>query len=899
MGGATNRPATKRATPTGKAAPPARADGETATTAPTPPIPTPPIPTPEGSSLVGSRVLRREDLRLLTGRGRYLDDLGHDALAVAFVRSPHAHARILDIDATDALDVEGLVAVYTWDDLAEADARSAADGGTPSRVSEPLPLLIPHPALTHGRTGYPLARDVVRHVGEAVVMVVATDRYLAEDAVDRIRVDYAVLPAVVGVAQARDGDRFVHPEVPGNVAAHLVQEVGDAATAIDAAPHTLELDLDVERSASMPLEGRGVLARWDRDEESLRIWSSTQTSTGLRAAIAAKLGLPLVKVHCTAPDIGGGFGVKIVHPWPEEVLVCWAARLLDRPVKWAEDRREHFVSSAHERQQLQHVRVGFDDDGRLLGLDVTFWHDNGAYTPYGIIAPIITATQLLGPYKPGTYRVEFASLYTNTVIVTPYRGAGRPQGVYAMERTMDAIAAHLGKDRAQVRAVNFITPAEMPYDHGLTFQDGRPLIYDSGDYPGLLDKLKALVDWDGFAAYADTARAQGRRVGIGLACYVEGTGVGPYEGAHVQVETSGRVNVAIGLTTQGQGHATAFAQVAAEVLGVAVEDVHVTSGDTRAFGYAVGTFASRAAVMSGNAVGLAATKVRDKTLRIAADALEVDEADLELADGQVRVKGAPGSSIPLGTVAVLANPLRYAFDASAAAATQFATGGSVDDPPVAEDDEPGLEATDYYSPPRSTFAAGMHAAVVETDPDTAEIRVLRYCVVHDCGTLVNPMIVEGQIHGGVAQGIGGALYERMVYDGAGQLLNASFMDFLMPYATEVPTVETDHLETPSPLNPLGIKGAGEAGVIPGMAVFASAVEDAEGIPITRMPISPSDLFALRAAHDAPGPGTAPGAGPAPDGRPAPGDPAAAPDLPKTPRTPRERTNAPSGRTTRS
>ncbi len=782
--------------------------------------------------MVGAPVARSEDPRLLTGQGRYLDDHGHEALAAAFVRSPHAHARIMSIDADDALDVDGLVAVYTYDDL-------------PGRIAEPLPLLIPHPALMHPRTGYPLARDVVRHVGEPVVMVVARDRYIAEDACDRIRVEYDMLPPVVGVATARGADRLVYDDVPGNVSAHLLQEVGDAPAAIDAAPHRLELDLEVERSASMPLEGRGVFARWDSDDESLRMYSSTQTSTSVRAAVAAKLDLPLHKVEVVTPDVGGGFGVKIVHPWPEEVLVPWAARQLGQEVKWAEDRREHFIASAHERGQLQSVRVGFDDDGRILGLDVRFWHDNGAYTPYGIIVPIITATQLLGPYKPGAYRVEFWSLYTNTVIVTPYRGAGRPQGVYAMERTMDAIAAALGKDRAEVRATNFIQPDEMPYDHGLMFQDGRPLVYDSGDFPESLRLLKKLVGWDDFADYRARAQAEGRRVGIGIACYVEGTGVGPYEGGHVVVETSGRVLVSTGLTSQGQGHRTMLAQIVADELGVAFGDVHVTTGDTRRFGYAVGTFASRTAVMSGNAVALAARAVRDKALRLAGEALEADPRDLEITDGQIGVKGNPGASIPLRTVAVLSNPLRYAFDEAAKQATQFVV-GDVSKPPVPEDEEPGLEGTDYYSPLRATFANGMHAAVVETDPETAEIRVLRYCVVHDCGRLVNPAIVEGQIHGGVAQGVGGALYERMVYDEHGQLLNASFMDFLMPYATEVPTVETDHLETPSPLNPLGVKGAGEAGVIPGMAVIASAVEDAEGFHITRMPLSPSELFHLRA-----------------------------------------------------
>ena len=787
------------------------------------------------TKLFGAPVARREDPRLLVGAGRFLDDLGTGAYAAAFVRSPHAHARILDIDLSGALEVDGLISIFTYEDL-------------PERVRDRLPLLIPHPSLTRPRTGYPLANGIVKHVGEPVVLVVARDRYLAEDACARIRVDYEPLTPVVGIDRSRAAADLVHDDVPGNVAAHLIQEVGDVASAMASAPHTLTLDLDIERSASMPIEGKGVYAIWDGDEGRLRMWSSTQTSTGVRACVAAKLDLPLAAVDCVAPDVGGGFGAKIVHPWPEEVLIPWAARLLDHDLKWAEDRREHFISSTHERGQLQRVSVGFDDEGRILALDVTFWHDNGAYTPYGIIVPIITSTQLLGPYKPGSYRCEFFSLYTNTVIVTPYRGAGRPQGVFAMERTMDAIAARLGIDRTEVRARNFILPTEMPYDQGLTFQDGRPLRYDSGDFPASLAKLKALVGWDEFAEYRDAAAAQGRRVGLGIGCYVEGTGVGPYEGGHVVVETSGRVNVATGLTTQGQGHETVFAQIVADTLGVPIDTVFVTTGDTRRMGYAVGTFASRAAVLSGNAIALAAAKVRAKALRIAADALEVAQDDLELVDGVIRVKGAPATSIDIGTVAVLANPLRYAFDEATKAATQFVGTSDPTKPPVAEGDEPGLEGKDFYSPTQATFANGMHAAIVETDPVTAEITILRYCVIHDCGTMINPMIVEGQIHGGVGQGVGGALFERMAYDESGQLLNASFMDFLMPYASEVPHIETDHLETPSPLNPLGLKGAGEAGCIPVSAVIASAIEDAEGFPITSMPISPNQLWELRRQH---------------------------------------------------
>lgn len=783
----------------------------------------------------GSRHKRTEDLRLTTGNGRYTDDIGAgtDVLEAAFVRSTHAHAKIIDIDVDDALEVPGVVAIYTWDDLEGAAA-------------QPLPVLIPHPTLTQPRTGYALAREEVHHVGEAIVMVVAHNRYQAEDAVAKIRINYQALPVVVGLDAARAAERAAHTDVPDNTAATMLQSNGDVEAGMAAATHVLSYDLSIDRSASMPLEGKAVHARWDPDDSSLRVYTSTQAATSVRAAIAAKLDLALTKVEVIAPDVGGGFGVKIVHPWPEEIMVPFAAMRLGRPVKWTEDRREHFISSAHERGQQHHVKVGFDDAGRILALDVEFWHDNGAYTPYGLICPIVTSTQLLGPYKPANYRVKFHSMYTNTVIVTPYRGAGRPQGVFVMERTMDRIAQFLGVDRTAVRSANFIQPDEFPYDHGLIFQDGRPLIYDSGNYPDQLTMLKDMIGWDTFAQRKAAAAKEGRLLGIGLACYVEGTGPGPYEGAHVNVLTDGSVEVAIGLTSQGQGHQTAFAQIAADELGVPFEKIRVTTGDTRRFGYAVGTFASRAAVMSGSAVALAARATKAKALRVAAEALECSPDDLEIVDGVVSMKGVPETSIPLAQVAVLSNPLRYAFDEAAKAATQFAKPADPNKPPVADDDEPGLEARDYYSPPRSTFASGMHAVIVEIDPDTSEIRIDRYCVVHDCGNLINPMIVEGQVHGGVAQGIGGALYEVMAYDEYGQLANASFMDFLMPYVTEVPQLELGHQQTPSPLNPLGIKGAGEAGVIPVPAVIASAVEDAVGFRIDAMPLNPDLLFGLRA-----------------------------------------------------
>jgi CO/xanthine dehydrogenase Mo-binding subunit len=792
----------------------------------------------------GEPIRRTEDVRLTLGNGHYLDDIGagQPVLEAAFLRSPHANARIRSIDIDAALDVEGVRAVYLYEDLE-------------GPMAEPLPVLIPHPALTAPRTPYALAKDRVHHVGQAVAMVVADDRYLAEDAAGKIRVDYEILPAVASLDVARAAQRRAHDDVPDNVAAHLLQTVGDLDAGFTKATHTLEFDLHVERSASTPLEGKGVYAKWDADDSSLRVYSSTQASTSVRAAISAKLEIPLLKVEVIAPDVGGGFGVKIAHPWPEELMVPLAAIRLGQPVKWAEDRREHFVSSSHERGQDHHVKVGFDDDGRVTALDVLFYHDNGAFTPYGIINPIITSTQLLGPYKPGAYRVDFYSMYTNTVQVTPYRGAGRPQGVFVMERTMDKIAQALGKDRAAVRAANFIQPDEFPYDQGMIFQDGRPLIYDSGNYPDQLTMLKDMIGWDDMAERRAEAASRGKLLGVGIACYVEGTGVGPYEGGHVHIQTDGTVDVATGLTSQGQGHQTMLAQIVADELGVEFDKIRVVTGDTRRFGYAVGTFASRTAVMSGSAVALAARAARAKALKVAANALECNEDDLDIIDGVVQMKGAPDTKIDLGTVAVLSNPLRYAFDKSAQAATQFTGTADFDKPPVADDDEPGLEGKDYYSPPRSTFASGMHGAVVEIDPETFDIHIDKYFVVHDCGRLINPMIVAGQVHGGVAQGIGGALYEKMVYDEDGQLQNASFMDFLIPYVTEIPqkelrALELGHQETPSPLNPIGVKGAGEAGVIPVSALIASAVEDAVGFPIDSMPLSPNDLYYLKKRFDA-------------------------------------------------
>jgi carbon-monoxide dehydrogenase large subunit len=767
----------------------------------------------------GERVQRVEDDRLLRGKGHFTDDIDEGALESVLVRSNFAHARIKSVDVSAARALPGVTAVYVAADLPFGGAD--------------LPILIPHPNLTHGRTQRCLASDVVRYVGEAVAFVVAENRYIAEDAADLVEIDYEPLPVVITPEAGAAATHLVHDDVPGNIAAEMLQEKGDVQAALATAPHRNKLHLRFERGAANPMEARAVWARWSEAEHRLTVYDSTQSPTSIRGGLAVLFGLPESDVEVIAPDVGGGFGPKIMLFYPDELLVPFAAMRLGRPVKWTEDRQEHFTAVNQERGQVHEVEVGFDADGRVLALDDDFVHDAGAYTPYGIVLPIITAGQVCGPYRVPNYRVRFRDVYTNATPTSPYRGAGRPHACFVMERTLDAIAAELKLDRLEVRRRNLIQPDEFPYEVGVQWQDGNQVVYDSGNYPALLERAVEMLG----------PRPEGDHIGMGLAVYVEGTGVGPYEGAHVQVLVSGKVVAATGIPNQGQSHATVWAQIVADQLGVDVADVEVTSGDTRKFKWGVGTFASRSAVTAGNAMAVAAGMVAEKAKHIAADLLEADPADLELTDGQVRVKGSPDRGVPLAAVAVHSNPMRYAFGGGTEAATQFASKPRPG-PPLPEGEQPGLEATGYYSPPGSTWASGCHAAYVRVDPKTFQLEVLKYVVVHDCGRVINPMVLEGQIEGGVAQGIGGAFYERLAYDSEGQLRNASFMEFLMPYATEIPPLEIDHIETPSPLNPLGVKGAGEAGVIPVGAVLASAIEESLGVPITEMPLSPLKLYEL-------------------------------------------------------
>lgn len=768
---------------------------------------------------IGKRVRRNEDPRLLTGRALFVDDVQLPGMAhAAFLRSPYAHAQIRAIDADRARGRPGVLAVFTAADLGD--------------YWKPGPLLVSPPPIEgivfHERTQVPLARDKVRHAGEPVALVVAQTRYLAEDALPDIEVDYEPLPAVVDLEAALSPDSArVHDDLPSNLAAHVVQRKGDYEQARRQAAVTIRRRLSYNHGLAAAIENRGVAAQWDGRSQRLTIWDTTQAPIPIRNGLAGMLELSEHQVRVIAPFIGGGFGPKIMMFYPEEVLIPWAALRLGVPVKWIEDRAENFVGTTHERGQIHDAEIALTREGRILGVRDQFLHDTGAYDPYGLTVPINSQCTLLGPYDIPTYDSEFKAVFTNKTIVTPYRGAGRQHGVFVIERLLDLAARELGMDPAEIRRRNFLRPEAFPHDNQIIYQDFAPLVYDSGNYGPVLDRALKMIEYDRFRSERQPAlRAQGRQVGIGVVAYVEGTGIGPYEGARVQVEASGKVSVSTGVGTQGQGHFTSFAQIAAGALGIPVEDVEVVTGDTDMFHWGTGTFASRGAVVAGNAVHAAAQKVRQKTLALGSSVLAVPVSALEVSGGRVFVRDDPGKAISLGELAEKANPLRGA---------------------VRPGTEPGLEATEYFGPDRGATASGVHAMIVEIDPETMALDIQKYVVVHDCGTVLNPLILDGQVHGGVAQGVGNSYFEELIYDENGQLLNASFMDFLLPSALDVPRVEVGHEETPSPLNPLGTKGAGEAGAIPVGALFAQALEDAfpeRDLEILEIPLSPERMWNL-------------------------------------------------------
>ncbi|MEH2569739.1 xanthine dehydrogenase family protein molybdopterin-binding subunit [Bradyrhizobium sp. AZCC 2289] len=769
----------------------------------------------------GAPVKRNEDRKLLTGQALFIDDVELPGLLhAAFLRSQVAHARIKGIDVSRALKRPGVVAVYTADDL--------------GAYWQPGPLLVPPPPIAgivfNARTQVPLAKQKVRHVGEPLAVIVAESRYIAEDALDDIDVDLEILPTVVDIEKGLDAAApHVHDDLGSNIAAHVRQTKGDYRNAAAKADLILKRRFRYEHGISSPIETRGVVAQWNARSSQMTIWDTTQAPVFVRNGLAAMLGLGEQQVRVIAPFVGGGFGPKIMMFYPEEVTLPWISMRLNRPVKWIEDRLEHFFATTHERGQIHDAEIAVSRDGRILGIKDVFLHDTGAYDPYGLTVPINSQCTLLGPYVVPAYDSTFTAVFTNLPIVTPYRGAGRQHGVFVMERLLDLAAHELKIDPAEIRRRNLIPSDAFPYNNEIIFQDFQPLEYDSGNYEPVLDKALEAIGYADFLQHEQPKlRAQGRHVGIGVACYVEGTGIGPYEGAKVQVQANGKVNVATGIGTQGQGHFTSFAQIVADQLGVDVTEVDIVTGDTDRFYWGAGTFASRGAVVAGNAVNEASRVVRQKALKLASDLFECSEDDLVLEGGKLSIVGIPEKFIRLGELAQRANPMRGAIKPGT---------------------EPGLESTQYFGPPSGATANGVHAMIVELDPQTFDLKILKYVVVHDCGTVINPMILAGQIHGGVAQGIGNAFYEKLSFDDQGQLLNASLADYLLPTALEVPRMELDHTTTPSPLNPLGIKGAGEAGAIPVGPLFAQAIEDAldlkhQKVELLEIPLSPSRLFEL-------------------------------------------------------
>ena len=769
--------------------------------------------------LFGSPIKRNEDPRLLTGQALFVDDVELPGLLhVAFLRSPFGHAKLGAIDVEAARALPGVAAVYTADDLGD--------------YWKPGPPLVPEPPIPgtvfRRRTQVPLARGKVKHTGEPIVMVVAESRYIAEDALTLIHIEYDLLPAVVDIEHALDEDApRIHDDLDSNLAARVRQAKGDYEAAKARADLVVMRHFVYDRGPSAAMENRGVVAQWDSRAGKLTVWDSTQAPVVIRNGLAGMLGLSEHQVRVIAPFIGGGFGPKIMMFYPEEVLVPWVAMQLNRPVKWIEDRAENFYATTQERGQVHESEMALSRDGKILGVKDSFIVDTGAYNPYGLTIPLNTQCTLLGLYEVPAYATDFQQVFTNKTIVTPYRGAGRQHGIFVMERLLDLAARELGLDRVEIRRRNLLRPDQFPHNHEIMFQDFAPLVYDSGNYAPMLEETLKLIDYERFVKEEQPqARAEGRALGIGVVTYVEGTGIGPYEGARVQVQPSGKVTVATGIGTQGQGHYTVFAQIVADQVGVDVRDVEVVTGDTDLFYWGAGTFASRGAVVAGNAINEAAKDVRAKILKLASEQLEAAEEDIEIRDGQVFVRGVPARAIKLGELASRANPLRGAVKPGA---------------------QPGLEATNYFGPERGATAAGVHAMVVQVDRETFEVKILRYVTSHDCGRVINPMVLEGQIHGGIAQGIGNAFFEQLIYDENGVLLNGSFMDFLLPTALDVPSIQVHHQETPSPLNPLGIKGAGEAGAIPVGALFAQAIEDALDLPgfeILEIPLSPKRLFEL-------------------------------------------------------
>ena len=733
-------------------------------------------------------------------------------LHAAFLRSPYAHAGIAGIDPAAAAAMPGVAAVLSHAELA------------PHLASERLVTALPSPSYRHILDRQILAKDEVCHVGEPVAVVIADSRYAAEDAAERVEIDYRALPAVADCRDAlAEGAATAHRHLEDNLLAEYEIGYGDVEAAFAAAAHRVSVSLSQHKGLGLAIECRGAVAVPDPLEDRLTLWLSSQAPHGALRALVATLGLDESRIAVRAADLGGGFGPKLVV-YPEDIVIAHAARRLGRPVKWIEDRRENFTATTQERDQYWEMEAATDEDGRLLALRGEMIHDHGAYTARGLNLSYNAATVVPGPYRLPAYRLGVRVAVTNKVPTTPVRGAGHPQGTFAMERIVDRIAAALGLAREEVRRRNFVAAAEMPYARPLKTRGGTGMVLDSGDYPACLDAALDAADTGGFPARQAAARAHGRYLGIGFANYVKGTGRGPFEAVTVRVSPSGRVSLITGATAIGQGTRTMLAQICADCLGVDPASIDVVMGDTRAIAMGIGASASRQAVNAGSSALVASREVADKLRALAAGRLEAAPDDIELAGGSARVRGVAALSVGFAELAnaVYGTP-GYALPAGAS---------------------PGLEATAALPFDALSYANGCHVVEVEVDPETGRVEILRYVVVHDCGRMINPLIVDGQVRGGVAHGLGNAILERIAFDRDAQPLTATLADYMIAGAAELPSIAIRHLESPSAHNPLGVKGVGESGTVPAAAAVAAAVENALApfaVEVTEIPLRPDAL----------------------------------------------------------
>jgi len=785
------------------------------------------------TKLVGQAIKRREDPRLITGQGTFLDDIKLPGMTHACVlRSPYAHAKIKSIDTSKAKAHPGVVAVFTGEDMLDLNPLPCAwqAGRVKNNVNTPRVLAV----------------GEVHFAGDPVALVIAEDRYIARDACDLIEVEYEPLPVVVDAKKATEpGAPQLHENAPNNIV--MEWEAGDKAkadTAIAAAEVVVREQIINQRLIPTPMETRGAVARYEPATGEFTLWTTSQAPHVLRLLLTAFVfGIPETKLRVISPDIGGGFGQKIFC-YNDAAFTMWAARKIGRPVKFVEDRSENYKYSTHGRDHITDVELAGNRDGTITGLRVTTYANLGAYL--STVAPGIPTT-LYGRIITGVYRIPAAyvkvyGVYTNTAMVDAYRGAGRPEASYLIERMVDRFAAEIGMDPADVRRKNFIPPDAFPYDNGLGL-----LPYDSGNYEAALNKALEIVGYADFRKEQEEARKQGRYLGLGISSYVEicgiapskwmglpgeGWGAGLWESANVRVHLTGKVVVTTGSLPHGQGVETTFAQIVADELGVPYDDIVIEHSDTLGTPFGYGTYGSRSLAVGGTAVYRSVAKIKEKAKKIAAHMLEANPDDMVYENGRVYVKGSPDRAKTLAEIALQAS---VAYD-------------------LPEGMEPFLDETSYYDPPNCTFPFGTHIAIVEVDPDTGIVDLKRYVAVDDCGNVINPLIVDGQIHGGIAQGIAQALYERAVYDENGQLVTGTLMDYAVPAAHMLPPYETARTVTPSPVNPMGVKGAGEAGTIASAQAVMNAVIDALspfGVKHMQMPATPENVWkAIHAAQSA-------------------------------------------------